>query len=906
MSNKFNTRMQQKIDTYENWSKATNFIPLKGELIIYTTDENDEDKIGLKIGNGQDNVNILPFVEIAAAGGAGGGTTTPQIQSDWLQENSSKKDYIKNKPFYALPAEHNFDLGLNRTFEEYIWDGDITNRPGFNIEFQGTKVSWYKVSDTFYSYEDVLNGYAYISAIPEDEFKEMQEEGVQSYLIPIPLTEDVLNNMLLYADSHYLIGMGAVSTDTPGVLSLPDGNGGTVDFDIPEPGTYYTYDETGDLFGEIGSYTKQIVGPVDILNDPSFMIAPDIYGTGTYLAFKKVSNLYFDQSSLLNTFFTMNMISYDPSEMFDGMCVQQKVSKEMLNNMNAITSSTDNSYALTADGIPLFASFETDVGEINGMTPGKGTYLMYSDIGSANGGMVLYLDNFNSGETIFQIDPKFIPEQKTITPDYSEMDPESKKYIANRPYYNYNYYNYFYGDVSDTSLRVNPNNDNTKFYQWGCSTDIKNPRAYNKGDVDIKCDYIYYNIKGTINGPSYGYDSNTNKAIWFYNTSWDSDLGKYIYTIYAYLILEDNLSAYVMNPWADGNYERITFPKAGIYYLYDESDPDNIDYVCQIDLRRQRNNLPSSPTPIDYVSSGSASPITSRAVYKALGNSTTIPSTSTVTNGSNKLITSGGVYNALQNIGGGQSTLNGYIVPKELFQSTGVGDAHFIIMDYYKAMLYQIFLQQEISADMFEYKQITEDEFIITLNFLANNNLKDITDDRAILALANNITISNGSPYSCNSTTFIELSTKNLQYPNSYTLRCIKNPNKSNYYIGIPVDGIIQEFDQNSTFPVSSEAVYDYIQNLDIQADSYLSTTSTRPVQNKVITEALNNINESIVTDDALDPNSTNPIQNRAVYTALQEAQISNADTVDGYHFQVSNFPPVEGEVDDYTITFVI
>ena len=38
---------------------------------------------------------------------------------------------------------------------------------------------------------------------------------------------------------------------------------------------------------------------------------------------------------------------------------------------------------------------ETDIGEINGMVPGKGTYLMYSDIGSANGEMVLYLDNFN-------------------------------------------------------------------------------------------------------------------------------------------------------------------------------------------------------------------------------------------------------------------------------------------------------------------------------------------------------------------------------------------------------------------------------------------------------------------------------------------------------------------------------
>ena len=44
-----------KHDTTENWSKATNFIPLKGELIIY------DDK-HLKIGNGTQNVNAIPFI----------------------------------------------------------------------------------------------------------------------------------------------------------------------------------------------------------------------------------------------------------------------------------------------------------------------------------------------------------------------------------------------------------------------------------------------------------------------------------------------------------------------------------------------------------------------------------------------------------------------------------------------------------------------------------------------------------------------------------------------------------------------------------------------------------------------------------------------------------------------------
>ena len=265
MEKQLKTRIQHKIDTYENWEKAINFTPLKGEIIIYTTDENGYDKVGLKIGNGQDNVKDLPFVETAAAGGAGGGAATPQIQSDWLQENHSKKDYIKNKPFYSLPPEHNFDLGLNRAFEEYIWDGDTTNRKKVSLNYEGIEVEWYKVSDNFYTRDQVLNGYAYVNPYDTDTLNMMMGNEALSCLVPIPLSDSVLTNIILYSDEHYLIGLGAVSTDVPGILPLPDGNGGTIEIDIPEPGTYYLYDKTGAMFGVPGSYTKQIVGAVDVL-----------------------------------------------------------------------------------------------------------------------------------------------------------------------------------------------------------------------------------------------------------------------------------------------------------------------------------------------------------------------------------------------------------------------------------------------------------------------------------------------------------------------------------------------------------------------------------------------------------------------------------------------------------------
>ena len=55
-------RVIHKHDIEENWKKAVNFIPKKGEIIIYDID----DKINyqrLKIGDGVTVVSELPFYE---------------------------------------------------------------------------------------------------------------------------------------------------------------------------------------------------------------------------------------------------------------------------------------------------------------------------------------------------------------------------------------------------------------------------------------------------------------------------------------------------------------------------------------------------------------------------------------------------------------------------------------------------------------------------------------------------------------------------------------------------------------------------------------------------------------------------------------------------------------------------
>lgn len=70
-SNTIKTRIQLKNDTERNWNLATGFIPRKGEVIIYSAEqEGDELPSGrnellpfsrLKVGDGSTSVTALPF-----------------------------------------------------------------------------------------------------------------------------------------------------------------------------------------------------------------------------------------------------------------------------------------------------------------------------------------------------------------------------------------------------------------------------------------------------------------------------------------------------------------------------------------------------------------------------------------------------------------------------------------------------------------------------------------------------------------------------------------------------------------------------------------------------------------------------------------------------------------------------
>lgn len=95
------SRIQLKNDTEANWNLATNFIPKKGEAIIYNIDSN-YDYPRIKIGDGVTIAKNLPFLGALA---------------DWNESISSNPGYIKNKPSLGTAAEKNISNTVNNNVD---------------------------------------------------------------------------------------------------------------------------------------------------------------------------------------------------------------------------------------------------------------------------------------------------------------------------------------------------------------------------------------------------------------------------------------------------------------------------------------------------------------------------------------------------------------------------------------------------------------------------------------------------------------------------------------------------------------------------------------------------------------------------------------------------------------------
>lgn len=201
MDKKFNARIQHKIDTQENWEKAVNFIPLKGEWIFYDKDAENAD-IRLKIGDGETNVNELPFVSTSESG------NSQSVQSDYEQNDAIAVDYIKNRPFYDTREC------------TYYSQADTPNPVSFDNAMMN--YSFYKISDLVPTREQIFG-----------EMKIINQVG--SNIAPIEDNIVIETNEFIATNDG---SWGFCFINTTGTLSFTY-SGYPMTIEVPEVGIYY-------------------------------------------------------------------------------------------------------------------------------------------------------------------------------------------------------------------------------------------------------------------------------------------------------------------------------------------------------------------------------------------------------------------------------------------------------------------------------------------------------------------------------------------------------------------------------------------------------------------------------------------------------------------------------------------
>ena len=124
------TRHLQKHDIEANWLKAVNFKPMLGEIIVYDKDEK-HDFVRTKIGDGETNINDLPFVKNAI-----------------IDVASLPTENINQEAIYRVFDTVVYDYG-NPLYEPKINYVDTLPEEGENIiDFEtGDLCFYYKISD---------------------------------------------------------------------------------------------------------------------------------------------------------------------------------------------------------------------------------------------------------------------------------------------------------------------------------------------------------------------------------------------------------------------------------------------------------------------------------------------------------------------------------------------------------------------------------------------------------------------------------------------------------------------------------------------------------------------------------------------------------------------------------------
>ena len=148
------------------------------------------------------------------------------MQTDWHQNDTTAKDYIKNRPG-----------GYEEGFE-ITWDGDTTGRVKITADNEG--FTWYKVSDEILTADQIIG--STMTSVQNDVSRQNVVTG-----------DDIVEQ-----EFGYMIQFGIIIAAETGNFNADGSN-----IHIPEPGVYFLNVSAGGMSASISSLSNIIIHPFD-------------------------------------------------------------------------------------------------------------------------------------------------------------------------------------------------------------------------------------------------------------------------------------------------------------------------------------------------------------------------------------------------------------------------------------------------------------------------------------------------------------------------------------------------------------------------------------------------------------------------------------------------------------------
>ena len=195
---------------------------------------------------------------------------------------------------------------------------------------------------------------------------------IKNYQMIFALSSDILSNIAIENSNDLFISMMAISSNISGNVPV-NALGATIE--IPEPGTYFLCDLTGDMIGQ--GYLSAVEGEIfiditdpDVLNNPNYIVGIDLLGPNTLLFGEKLTDSFLPVEQIVGSTVRMNMVSWSPEDFGEGSAsMEMIVPEEFLENAGDILLGDDGiSYVLLMDGgLPLMASINSTLETFGGM-----------------------------------------------------------------------------------------------------------------------------------------------------------------------------------------------------------------------------------------------------------------------------------------------------------------------------------------------------------------------------------------------------------------------------------------------------------------------------------------------------------------------------------------------------------